>query len=551
MATKKTTKPKVNSTAANPSAQVKALNAAREAAVSSGKSAYGGNLASLSSFTSSSAPKVSAPTSSSGGGGGMSSIAKPGALQALSSAPAFQVSAPTAGIVPQVYSGSSTTAMGGIKDYSSPSSTFLAGAPAPTKPLASQVQAGSNAAPSTNSGGGGMLSNAYNALKTALTSAGSKLFGSGPAQSSATALEGANQAVPAVQPPPTPAATPSVSTPGVDLSSINRTAGPGQVGKISDQYAVITQDRNSDSATLKKNIDLVKAQEDAEKQAQIQNIQAQLAQKRAQLAAMQAAEQAVSNPLQPDQQQPYQPEKQADISNLTAQIKAMEAEIERVMRDSPELLAATEALNAKIADEAAINARLTQGRAGIGEQPIAYSFISGQQEALENRANADLQTNAAQRVPLQQQLATEQAKKQSALDVVKSKYGFLSNERERATDAYKTNYNRANTVSDRATEQVNKGVDRAADQVNRLALEKAQFQSDLKLATIKEATAAKKAVKYDGNTILSGINNDLIADVRNGGSLANLYNAYPEVQRLYIEEVFRRLSPLRNKGVTA
>ena len=199
---------------------------------------------------------------------------------------------------------------------------------------------------------------------------------------------------------------------------------------------------------------MVRQQYTADRQAQLTSLQNTLAQKQAQLAALQTGEQPAETPpatevgTQP-QTQTFNPEGNSQISALSSQIKAMEEEIARVQQDSPELQSATQAIQKKLAEEQMIKANLNQGITNVQDQPIAQSFISGQSAALERQANAALQTNAAQRVPLQQQLANEQAKKQTAIDVVKTKYGGVEKERERLEDIYKTNYNRANVVEDR------------------------------------------------------------------------------------------------------
>lgn len=381
-----------------------------------------------------------------------SSVLKAGGWDTLNNYTPPQLGKPAAGIVPQVYANSTTTPGGGVKDYTSPSSSF---ASAPASTMANSTPAytpqANQPAQVYNSSSNSFLSKAATAIKGAIGSVFSDNSTPQPASANLALNQNQNQ-------PQQLNTTPTINE-NTGTEAVQTVAPTPQVApRIQDQYSVITQDKGASSEDQKKRIDVLKQQEDTQKAAQVQAIQTQLAQKRAELAALQ--QQNPETPVDQNQQQTqpfsYNPEGQSNIANLTAQINAMEAEINKALEGSPEYQAASQALDAKVAEEAAINARLTQGKANVAEQPVAYNFISGQQAALQNRANADLQTNAAQRIPLQQRLATEQAKKQAAIDVAKNKYNFLSDERSRAESAYTTNYNRANTVADRATEQANK-----------------------------------------------------------------------------------------------
>ena len=401
----------------------------------------------------------------------MASILKPGGLDKLNSYVAPKITPLRPGEVPQVYSGS-TPGAPTQRDYTQPIGQYVPNphdAPGydPAKdPTSSvykrnqQMNAFQGAlspqqerinyenqfriAPTTStpfSTPTNPFSNAFNALKSFASNTYNKL--------NQGLAGGTNLA--AVSQFPQPNAT---STTATTSAPITQTAPPqSQVkSKIGEQYTTITNDTASDSSTMQKNLDVIKQQDTAEKQGQLMSLQNELASKQAQLAALQAGEQPTETTLtegQPTTTYAYNPEGQSQISTLSAQIKAMEEEIARVQQDSPELQAATQAIQKKIAEEAMIKANLTQGVANVQDQPIAQGFISGQSAALERQAQAKLQTNAAQRIPLQQQLATEQAKKQTAIDVVKTKYGGLADERGRLEDIYKTNYQRANTVVDR------------------------------------------------------------------------------------------------------
>lgn len=307
--------------------------------------------------------------------------------------------------------------------------------------------------PTTTTSGG--LSGAFNALKSLASSAYNSL--TSPLQGSQS-----NQVAntfSAFQPPTTANSASSTPTLAPGTQTVQTSQNEPQVeSKVEDQFRVKTNQSNNqsqDSASMKVNLEAMQAQETAGKQAQLQQLQAELAQKQAQLAAIQAGQQPEQTQPgvegQPAQTFQYNPEGNSQISALSSQIRAMEEEIQKVQQDSPELQAATQALQAKIAEEAMIRANLNQGITNVQDQPVAMNFISGQSAALERQANAQLQSNAAMRIPLQQQLANEQAKKQTALDVVKTKYAGVEKERDRLEDIYKTNYQRANTVADNRT----------------------------------------------------------------------------------------------------
>lgn len=77
-------------------------------------------------------------------------------------------------------------------------------------------------------------------------------------------------------------------------------------------------------------------------------------------------------------------------------------------------------LDALTSKEAGINASKDLGIQGVGEQPIATPFITGQQAAITNRAATQVGALSAEAVPLQQQLSRAQALRQSSMDVTKA-----------------------------------------------------------------------------------------------------------------------------------
>lgn len=87
-------------------------------------------------------------------------------------------------------------------------------------------------------------------------------------------------------------------------------------------------------------------------------------------------------------------------------------------------------LNALTSQQAGINASRDMGIQQVGEQPIATPFITGQSAAITNRAAVQSGSLGAQAVPLQQQLALAQAKRQSAVDISKAQLDYSQKQAE-------------------------------------------------------------------------------------------------------------------------
>lgn len=81
-------------------------------------------------------------------------------------------------------------------------------------------------------------------------------------------------------------------------------------------------------------------------------------------------------------------------------------------------------LNTLRSQEATTQASSQLGKVNVENQPIAMPFITGQQAAIERLTGAKTQALASQEVPLVQQLAMAQAKRQAAADVAKAKYEY-------------------------------------------------------------------------------------------------------------------------------
>lgn len=141
----------------------------------------------------------------------------------------------------------------------------------------------------------------------------------------------------------------------------------------------------------------------------------------------QAVADAVATATTPEEESEYDEE----IKKLDREEARLQRELERLTRPSDEEESLRQQDDALLAQESAVQAGLDRSVAAIKDQPVPYGFITGQAQAAENRANADLRTISSQRIPLQQRLAQEQAKRQAALDVAKLKAGTLEKKRSR------------------------------------------------------------------------------------------------------------------------
>jgi len=110
-----------------------------------------------------------------------------------------------------------------------------------------------------------------------------------------------------------------------------------------------------------------------------------------------------------------------------------------------------------MAQQANVNASRDMGIQQVEEQPIATPFIAGQGAAITNRAAVLQGALSAQAVPLQQSLAREQARRQSAMDVSKTMIDYASSKDKITNDYNQTNYANANKASnlDTSTIEVN------------------------------------------------------------------------------------------------
>jgi len=90
--------------------------------------------------------------------------------------------------------------------------------------------------------------------------------------------------------------------------------------------------------------------------------------------------------------------------------------------------------NALVSQIAAVESQLQGEITDIREQPIPAGFLVGQAAATARRFESRIGTLSSQRVPLQQRLATAQARRASALDVIGARLENLRGERGRVRD---------------------------------------------------------------------------------------------------------------------
>lgn len=97
-------------------------------------------------------------------------------------------------------------------------------------------------------------------------------------------------------------------------------------------------------------------------------------------------------------------------------------------------------LDALQAQQSGINSSRDLGIQGVNEQPIATPFLTGQAAAITNRAAVQSGALGSQQVPLQQQLAQAQARRQSAMDVSKEALTYAQNKDQSANALAQTQY---------------------------------------------------------------------------------------------------------------
>lgn len=86
--------------------------------------------------------------------------------------------------------------------------------------------------------------------------------------------------------------------------------------------------------------------------------------------------------------------------------------------------------------QATINAGRDLGIQGVNEQPIATPFLTGEAAAITNRAAVQSNALSAQAVPLQQQLALAQSRKQAAIDISKEALSYSENQQSLAKPVF-------------------------------------------------------------------------------------------------------------------
>jgi hypothetical protein len=225
------------------------------------------------------------------------------------------------------------------------------------------------------------------------------------------------------------------------------------------------------------------AQMEAQKQANINAIQGQIAALQSQITP--EGEQTASIDLMDSS---YTPDEDTDVKRYDNDLANLQRQLQEAEQDSPEVLEAKKQEQSLLAEEANIKAGLTGSIAAVKDQPIPFGFITGQQTALENRANAKLEGIAAKRIPLQQQLANLQAKKAAALDVVKTQLGISKDARTRSEGIYDKNYNRRNELQDAVLKQTQEN---RKQQIEKDSVER-KFQEDVRRYGLEYALKQKQ-----------------------------------------------------------
>lgn len=229
-------------------------------------------------------------------------------------------------------------------------------------------------------------------------------------------------------------------SPGIEKISYSSTAPKGSTPTSTVSNPQAYQDREAQRQMI--------AQAEAEKQASITNLQGQLSALTTQFQETKANEDRF--PVSLDE---FGNPVAKESDNIAKQLQALENSLQEASQDSPEVLAAKQEEDRLIAEEANIKAGLSGSVAEVKDQPIPFGFITGQQSALENRANAKLEGIAASRIPLQMRLANLQQKKQAALDLVRSKIATTKDERDYLRQSEKEKRQRGYQLTDQATER--------------------------------------------------------------------------------------------------
>lgn len=108
-----------------------------------------------------------------------------------------------------------------------------------------------------------------------------------------------------------------------------------------------------------------------------------------------------------------------EARDLERQYQAMQRQVEELSKPSAEYLAALEEEKQLTEQENSVKTGLSTALNEVNNQPVSQGFLTGQGARLQNLANTDLGRIAGQKVTLQQRLATEQQRRQAAMDVAK------------------------------------------------------------------------------------------------------------------------------------
>jgi len=210
---------------------------------------------------------------------------------------------------------------------------------------------------------------------------------------------------------------------------------------------------------------------------------------------------------------------------------------ERLLRESEGEVQAQTGIDALSAQSEAINAQYRSESADVKNQPIPAGFITGQDKALYEKAQTGLGTLATQKIPLEQQLSREQAKRQSAIDVSKQRLTSLENKRSRYDYRRKERKSDLKDKQDRERderkyqEDVRRyGLDYAQNErrINQANREKTTPKFRVSSSDIDQGTSALEQSRGSDGFVDTALYTNLYRDwIDGGGSRSEFLNYFP------------------------
>lgn len=227
---------------------------------------------------------------------------------------------------------------------------------------------------------------------------------------------------------------------------------------------------------------------------------------------------------------------EAELERIDRQERALERQYEKLLQQSGEETQAQSQIDALTAQEAAIEAGAREGITNVEGQPIAQGFITGQSAGIQKMANSRLESVAAQKIPLNLQLARAQSQRQAALDVAKNRLSNISEKRRLYEDRRKERksdlrYNQERADADRKFEEDKRryGLDYAQREREKAANNTAKKQK-ISQDDINEGTGIlqEQLRNSPDGYVNSGTYLDMYRTwVENGGTLSQFKTYYP------------------------